>query len=347
MLPEEVLKQAQQELPDWHGTGMSVMELSYRSKEFMGIAQQAEADLRELLNVPKNYHILFLQGGARGQFAATPLNLTTSEDRADYVITGTWGKKAFEDAKNYLENCNVSAKTDAHTHVPPVEDWDLSPDSAYVHITPNETIHGVAFNKIPDVGNVPLVADVSSVILSEPLDVSKFGVLYAGAQKNIGPAGLTIVIVREDLLGRARAHTPAIWNWTDQAQTGSMVNTPPTFSWYLAGLVFEWLKKQGGLAAIDKINQRKASTLYAAIDKSNFYSNPVQKPFRSRMNVPFTLVKPELDEKFLSEAAKAGLTSLGGHRSVGGMRASIYNAMPLEGVEALVKFMEEFEKKHG
>ncbi len=347
MLPEVVLEQARQELLDWHGTGTSVMEMSHRSPEFVGIATRAEADLRELLTIPKNYHVLFLQGGATAQFAAIPLNLAKQEDRADYAITGMWGKKAFAEAQKYLNNCFVAAKTDAHTHVPPVVEWDLSPKSAYVHITPNETIHGVAFDKIPNVGNVPLVADVSSVLLSEPLDVSKYGVLYAGAQKNIGPAGLTIVIIREDLLGRARTHTPAIWHWADQAQAGSMVNTPPTFSWYLAGLVFKWLKKQGGLAAIDKINQHKADTLYGAIDKSDFYANPVQKRFRSRMNVPFTLAKPELEEKFLSEAAKAGLTSLAGHRSVGGMRASIYNAMPQEGVDALVKFMKEFEKKYG
>lgn len=347
ILAVEVLEQAQKELLDWHGCGMGVMEMSHRSKEFVGIAQQAEADLRELLDVPKNYHVLFLQGGATAQFAAIPLNLAGQEDRADYVITGAWGKKAFEEAKKYLDKANIAAKTDPHTHVPPPEDWDLSPNSAYVHITPNETIHGVAFNKIPDVGKVPLVADVSSVLFSEPIDISKFGVLYAGAQKNIGPAGLAIVIVREDLLDHARSHTPAIWHWADQAQAGSMVNTPPTFSWYLAGLVFKWLKELGGIKAIDKINQRKADLLYTAIDKSDFYANPVQKKFRSRMNVPFTLAKPELDEKFLAEAAKAGLVNLAGHRSVGGMRASIYNAMPPEGVEALVKFMKGFEKRYG
>lgn len=347
MLPNEVLKQARHELLDWHGTGMSVMEMSHRSPEFESIARQAEADLRELLAIPKNYQVLFLQGGATAQFSAVPLNIAAQKDRADYVITGMWGKKAFTEAQKYLDNANEAVKTDAHTHVPPVTDWDLSPRSAYVHITPNETIHGVAFSSIPKVGKVPLVADVSSVLLSEPLDVSKFGVLYAGAQKNIGPAGLAVVIVREDLLGKARPHTPAIWHWADQAQAGSMVNTPPTLSWYLAGLVFEWLKNKGGIKAIDKINQRKADKLYGFIDESDFYDNPVQKRFRSRMNVPFTIARPELEKRFLTEAGKAGLVNLTGHRSVGGMRASIYNAMPPEGVDALIKFMKEFEKKYG
>lgn len=347
MLPEKVLEQAKRELLDWQGSGMSVMEMSHRSKEFIGIAQEAEANLRELLKIPSSYHVLFLQGGATAQFAAIPLNLAKQQDRADYVITGAWGKKAYEEAKKYLDNANIAAKTDAHNHVPAVEDWDLSNDSAYVHITPNETIHGVAFSEVPDVGKVPLVADVSSVLLSEPVDVNKYSVLYAGAQKNIGPAGLTIVIVREDLMGRARSHTPSIWHWEDQAQAGSMINTPPTFSWYLAGLVFRWLKNMGGIAAIDKINQRKANTLYGFIDKSDFYANPVGKKFRSRMNIPFTLAKPELESTFMDEATKAGLVNLTGHRSVGGMRASIYNAMPQEGVDALVKFMKEFEKKYG
>lgn len=345
-LPEEVLKQASDEMLDWQGHGMSVMEMSHRSPEFIQIAAEAEANLRELMSIPLNYKVLFLQGGATGQFAAIPLNISKKSDRADYAITGMWSKKAHKEAEKYLENANIAIKTEAHTHVPKIEDWDLSEDSAYVHITPNETIHGVAFSEVPDI-DVPIVGDISSMILSQPIDVSKYGVLYAGAQKNIGPAGITIVIVRDDLLGHARANTPAVWHWQDKADSDSMVNTPPTYSWYLAGLVFKWLKKQGGVEGIYKINQQKAKLLYGAIDNSDFYTNPVEPEFRSIMNIPFTLVKPELDKIFVEEAAEAGLKNLEGHRSIGGMRASIYNAMSLEGVEALVKFMKEFEKKHG
>lgn len=346
MLPESVLKQAQNELLDLGGTGMSVMEMSHRSPEFMAIAEQAEADLRELIKIPDNYKVLFLQGGATGQFAAIPLNIAKQSDRADYVITGMWGKKAFKEGEKYLDNINIAVKTDAHTHVPSVADWDLSDKSAYVHITPNETIHGVAFNEIPDVGNVPLVGDISSTILSEPIDASKYGVLYAGAQKNIGPAGITIVIVRDDLLGHARAHTPTVWHWADKAEAGSMLNTPPTFSWYLAGLVLKWLKAQGGLEEIAKLNTRKAEKIYKTIDESEFYNNPVEPEYRSKMNIPFTIAKPELEKTFIAEAAKKRLKNLEGHRSIGGMRASIYNAMPEQGVDALVGFMKEFEKKY-
>ncbi|MBI5357822.1 3-phosphoserine/phosphohydroxythreonine transaminase [Candidatus Saccharibacteria bacterium] len=346
-LPEEVLKQASDEMLDWQGHGMSVMEMSHRSPEFISIAAEAEADLRELMSIPLNYKILFLQGGATGQFAAIPLNISKKSDRADYAITGMWSKKAHQEASKYLENPNIAIKTDAHTHVPNIEDWDLSEDSAYIHITPNETIHGVAFNEVPEIGNVPVAGDISSMILSQPIDVSKYGVLYAGAQKNIGPAGITIVIVREDLLGHARADTPTIWHWQDKAESGSMLNTPPTYSWYLAGLVFKRLKEIGGVEAVHKINLKKAKKLYDAIDSSSFYSNPVEPEFRSIMNVVFTLAKPELDKTFVEEAAKNGLKNLEGHRSVGGMRASIYNAMPEAGVEALIKFMKEFEKKHG
>lgn len=347
-LPEVVLQRAKKELLDYGGTGMSVMEMSHRSPEFLHIARQAELDIRDLMKIPDNYKVLFLQGGATGQFSAIPLNLAKQSDRADYVITGMWGKKAHKEALKYLDNANVAIKTDAHTHVPAVEDWDISPDSAYVHITPNETIHGVAFTDIPDVGDVPLVGDISSMICSGPLDVSKFGVLYSGAQKNLGPAGLTVVIVRDDLLGRARVHTPAVWHWADKSEADSMLNTPPTYSWYLAGLVLDWLKNDiGGLDKMATTNKRKSDALYKAIDDSNFYANPVEPKFRSNMNIPFTLADPELDKKFIQEAKEKDLVNLGGHRSIGGMRASIYNAMPEEGVDALIKFMKEFEAKNG
>lgn len=347
-LPEVVLERAKKELLNFQGTGMSVMEMSHRSPEFLQIARQSELDLRDLMQIPDNYKVLFLQGGATGQFSAIPLNIAKQSDRADYVITGMWGKKAHKEALKYLDNANIAIKTDAHTYVPDQKDWDISPKSAYVHITPNETIHGVAYETIPDVGDVPLVADISSMICSGPLDISKFGVLYAGAQKNLGPAGLTVVIVRDDLLGRARAHTPAVWHWADKAAAESMLNTPPTYNWYLAGLVLDWLKKDiGGLDKMAKINQRKSDKLYGAIDESAFYSNPVEPRFRSKMNVPFTLANPELDAVFIQEAKKHSLVNLAGHRSIGGMRASIYNAMPIEGVDALIKFMKEFEANHG
>src|SRR3990167_3088008 len=347
-LPEVVLRKAQSEFLEYQNSGMNVMEMSHRSPEFLQIARRAESDIRDLMQIPDNYKVLFLQGGATGQFSAIPLNLAKQSDRADYVITGMWGKKAHKEALKYLDNANIAIKTDAHTHVPDVADWDISPDSAYVHITPNETIHGVAFSDIPDVGDVPLVGDISSMICSGPLDVSKFGVLYAGSQKNLGPAGLTVVIVRDDLLGRARTHTPPVWHWEDKAAAESMLNTPPTYSWYLAGLVLDWLKNDiGGPDKMAKINQLKSDKLYKTIDDLDFYASPVVPKFRSKMNVPFTLAKPELDKIFIQTAKEQGLVNLGGHRSIGGMRASIYNAMPEEGVDALIKFMKEFEAKYG
>jgi phosphoserine aminotransferase len=355
VLPVEVLEQAQAELLDWQGTGMSVMEMSHRGKAFISIAERAEADLRELLSIPSNYKVLFLQGGAMGQFSAVAMNLSTPESTVDYVNTGAWSKKGISEAKRYAK-VNVAADAgEPYVSIPDVAAWKRTPGAAYLHYTPNETIGGVEFHFVPQTdgvgddasGGVPLVADMSSNILSRPIDVSKFGLIYAGAQKNIGPAGLTVVIVREDLLGRARSITPSFMDYTVMAKEGSMVNTPPTYAWYLAGLVFQWLKRQGGLAAMGERNRVKAETLYAAIDASPFYKNPVEKRSRSNMNVPFTLARPELDKDFLAEAKDAGLVTLAGHRSVGGMRASLYNAMPLKGVQALVSFMKDFERRRG
>jgi len=346
-LPEEVLKQAQEEMLDWHGSGMSVMEMSHRGKEFMSIAAQAEADLRELMAIPDNYKVLFLQGGASSQFSMVPMNLLRGKTTADYINTGSWSKKAIAEAKKYCQ-VNVVAESPAGEYrVPAAESLQLNGDAAYLHYTPNETIQGVEFPYVPDSGDVPLVADFSSTILSRPVDVRKFGVIYAGAQKNIGPAGLTVVIVRDDLMGETVAGTPAMFDYQIQADGDSMYNTPPTYGWYLAGLVFQWLKRNGGLAAMAETNQRKAAALYAAIDNSDFYHNPVEKSCRSWMNVPFTLADGELDGKFLADAKEAGLVTLKGHRSVGGMRASIYNAMPESGVQALIDFMVELEKRNG
>lgn len=347
-LPLEVLQQAGAEITDWQGSGMSVMEVSHRSKAFIALAQETEALLRELMSIPSNYRVLFLQGGATGQFAAIPMNLTTPDSTVDYINTGSWSKKAISEAKRY---CKVHVAADEaasnYTTVPEQSALKLTPGAAYVHYTPNETIGGVEFPYVPDTGSVPLVADMSSTILSRPIDVSKFGLIYAGAQKNIGPSGLCVVIVREDLLGKARPDTPSVWHYKEMAANDSMLNTPPTFAIYIAGLVFKWMKAQGGVAAIAERNRTKAEKLYAAIDESGFYRNPVARNARSWMNVPFTLAKPELDKTFLSEARAAGLTNLEGHRSVGGMRASIYNAMPLEGVEALISFMKDFQRRHG
>ena len=347
-LPQAVLEKAQAEMLDWHDAGMSVMEMSHRGKEFMSIAAQAEADLREVLAIPDNYKVLFLQGGASSQFAMVPLNLLRGKSSADYYRTGSWSKKAIAEAKRYCD-VNIVADTEVDgkfTSVPEKGSVTFNPDAAYVHYTPNETIEGVEFPYIPDTGDVPLVADMSSTILSRPMDVSKFGVIYAGAQKNIGPAGLTIVIVREDLLGDVKEGTPAMFDWAIHAKNDSMYNTPPTYGWYLAGLVFQWLKEKGGLSAMAEINQRKAEKLYAAIDASNFYANPVAPTCRSWMNVPFTLANAELDAAFLAEAKENNLVTLKGHRSVGGMRASIYNAMPEAGVDALIAFMTDFEKRN-
>jgi phosphoserine aminotransferase len=348
MLPAEVLRQAQEEMLDWRGSGMCVAEMSHRGKEFMSIAEEAEADLRELLAIPENYKVLFLQGGASSQFAMVPMNLLRGGTRADYVKTGSWSKKAIAEAKRYCQ-VNVAASTEdsRFTNVPAQVELELSGDAAFVHYTPNETIEGVEFPYIPETGGVPLAADMSSTILSRPVDVSRFGLIYAGAQKNVGPAGLTLVIVRNDLLGQPLNGTPTMFDYRIHADNGSMYNTPPTYAWYLAGLVFKWLKDLGGLDAMAVINERKAETLYEAIDTSAFYANPVDRDCRSWMNVPFTLANPELDATFLAEAKKEGLLTLKGHRSVGGMRASIYNAMPEEGVRTLVAFMMEFERTYG
>jgi phosphoserine aminotransferase len=349
VLPKAVLQQAQAELPDWHGCGMSVMEMSHRGKEYMGIQAQAEADLRELMGIPANYKVLFLQGGASLQFAMVPLNLLRGKLSADYVNTGEWSKKAISEAKKFSYVNVVADNSDRKaSYVPALASWKLDKEAAYVHYTPNETIGGVEFNWVPDVGNVPLVADMSSSILSRAVDVSRFGLIYAGAQKNIGPAGLTIVIVREDLVGHADPRLPAMLDYRTHADNDSMYNTPPTYGIYMAGLVFQWLKKNGGIAAMEKTNIAKSELLYAAIDASNgFYNCPVAAADRSRMNVPFTLKDAGLDGEFIKQADARGLLQLKGHRSVGGMRASIYNAMPLEGVQALVNFMNEFANQHG
>jgi phosphoserine aminotransferase len=347
-LPLPVLEQARDELLDWRGSGMSVMEVSHRSKPFVAVAQQAEADLRELMNIPASYKVLFLQGGATGQFSAIPMNVAGPDSVADYVNTGQWSKKALVEARRYCK-VNVIADEAASNYatVPDAANLRPTPGAAYLHYTPNETIGGVEFPYVPDSGDLPLVADMSSTILSRPVDVSRFGLIYAGAQKNIGPSGICVVIVREDLVGRARPGTPAVWDYDAMAREGSMLNTPPTFGIYFAGLVFKWLKDQGGLAAIGERNRAKAETLYRAIDESGYYRNPVARNCRSWMNVPFTIPNPELEKTFLAEAAQAGLANLEGHRSVGGMRASIYNAMPAEGVDALVGFMREFQRRHG
>lgn len=348
MLPEPVLQQAAAEMLDWHGSGMSVMEMSHRGKEFIAIHAQAEADLRELMAIPKNYKVLFLQGGASAQFAVIPMNLLRGKTGADYINTGQWSKKAISDAKKYCKvNVAASSEADNYTRAPKQSEWKLDPDAAYVHITTNETIGGVEFHWVPDTGDVPLVADMSSHILSRPMDVSRYGLIYAGAQKNIGPAGLTIVIVRDDLLGQALPITPTVFDYKVQAENDSMSNTPATYGIYMAGLVFQWLKKQGGMAKMEQVNRAKAGLLYDYLDQTEFYLSPVAKDDRSLMNVPFTLRNADLDKAFIQETEAAGLTQLKGHRSVGGMRASIYNAMPVEGVQTLVQFMKAFERKHG
>ena len=350
-VPQEVLERAQAEMLDWNGSGMSVMEMSHRGKEFMSIAEKAEADLRELMTIPANYKVLFLQGGASAQFAQIPMNILNGprglKTSADYINTGAWSKKAIAEAKHFC-TVNIAATTESNkfTSAPAQAELKLDPNAAYVHYTPNETIGGVEFPYIPETGDVPLVADMSSTILSRPLDVAKFGIIYAGAQKNIGPAGMAVVIIRDDLLGYAPEKTPSIFNYKIMADEGSMYNTPPTYTWYLAGLVFDWIKQKGGVAAMADVNQRKAAKLYAVIDASSFYSNPVAVESRSWMNVPFTLANPDLDKVFLDEAKTHGLVTLKGHRSVGGMRASIYNAMPESGVDALIDFMADFEKRN-
>ena len=349
VLPEEVLQRAQSELVDWHGSGMSVMEMSHRGKEFISIAEKAEADLRELLNVPANYKVLFLQGGATAQFAMVPMNLLRGKKKVDYINTGEWSKKAIKEAQKYATvNVAASAEASKFATVPARSEWKLDADAAYVHYCANETIGGVEFFSVPDVGSVPLVCDMSSNFLSRPVDVAKFGLIYAGAQKNFGPSGLALVIVREDLIGQTVAGTPSMFDYKIHADNGSMYNTPPTYGWYIAGLVFEWLKQKGGLKAMAAINERKAKKLYSYIDSSGgFYKNPVDLAYRSWMNIPFTLTDEALDEGFLKGAKAAGLAQLKGHRSVGGMRASIYNAMPEAGVDALIAYMKDFANKNG
>ncbi|WP_462321950.1 3-phosphoserine/phosphohydroxythreonine transaminase [Halochromatium sp.] len=347
MLPEPVLRQAQEEMLDWNGSGMCVAEMSHRGKEFMSIAEQAEQDLRELLAIPDGYRVLFLQGGASSQFAMVPLNLAVAAAKADYLNTGSWSKKAIAEAHRFCAvHIAASTQPERFVRAPKQDELMLSDDAAYLHYTPNETIEGVEFPYVPE-SRAPLVADMSSTLLSRPVDVSRYGVIYAGAQKNIGPAGLTIVILREDLIGEPHTGTPTMFDYRIHADSGSMYNTPPTYAWYLAGLVFQWLKDLGGLEAMGTINRRKAEKLYAAIDGSSFYANPVEPASRSWMNVPFTLADPGLDADFLAGAKDAGLLTLKGHRSVGGMRASIYNAMPEAGVDALIAFMAEFERTNG
>jgi phosphoserine aminotransferase len=348
VLPEPVLQQAAAEMLDWHGSGMSVMEMSHRGKEFIAIAAKAEADLRTLLAIPANYKVLFLQGGAIGENAIVPMNLLGARTSIDFVNTGEWSKKSIKEAKKYAKvNVAASAEDRNFTYVPPQATWKLDPNAAYVHCCTNETIGGVEYQWTPDTGAVPLVADMSSHILSRPVDVARYGVIYGGAQKNIGPAGLTIVIVRDDLLDRALPFTPSAFHWKEQAEADSMLNTPPTYAIYIAGLVFEWLLGKGGLAAIERENVAKAKLLYDYLDSTTFYTNPVAPGDRSRMNVPFRLPDAALDEPFLKGAKERGMVQLKGHRSVGGMRASIYNAMPMAGVEALVAYMKDFERTRG
>jgi phosphoserine aminotransferase len=346
VLPLEVLEEARDELLDWEGSGMSVMEISHRSKSFVEVATRAESDLRWLMSIPANYKVLFMQGGASAQFSLVPLNLSAPSSTADYLNTGHWSQRGITEAARY---CTVHVAGDAggeYRRVPPQTELRFSGSAAYVHYTPNETISGVEFGYVPETGTVPLVADMSSSILSRPIDVAKFAVIYAGAQKNIGPSGLTVVIVREDLLGRARPDTPHVFDYKAIADNQSMLNTPPTFAWYMAGLVFKWLRAAGGVAEIGKRNQAKAAMLYACIDGSRLYRNSVAADARSWMNVTFTLSNPALDSEFLDAAAAAGLKGLKGHRVVGGMRASLYNAMPIDGVEKLCNFMRDFERRH-
>ncbi|MGI9220594.1 MAG: 3-phosphoserine/phosphohydroxythreonine transaminase [Woeseiaceae bacterium] len=346
-LPDEVLEIIRSDIPDWGGSGMSVMEVSHRSKPFIELAERCEGNLRELMSIPNDYSVLWVQGGATMQMAMAPLNLTGPDGVADYVLTGSWGKKAATEA---AKQCDARVIADASagnfTEIPDESSWQRSDNAAYLHITSNETIAGVEFHALPKTDN-PLVADMSSSILSRPIDVSKYGVIYAGAQKNIGPAGITLVIVRNNLLERYRNGLPHLMIWKSYADSGSMTNTPPTFAWYVADLVMQYLKDKGGLSAMETLNQRKADKLYATIDGSDFYSNPVRPDCRSRMNVPFILADAKLDQKFLTGSAAAGLANLKGHRSVGGMRASIYNAVGEEAVDALISFMNEFERTNG
>lgn len=349
MLPVKVLRIVEQELCNWHGLGASVMEISHRSKEFIAVAQQSEQDLRDLLQIPSNYKVLFCHGGARAQFAAVPQNLLAGKNTADYIDSGYWAHSALKEASKYCTPNVINVKTHIEniSAIKPMKTWKLSDDSAYVHYCPNETIDGIAIDETPDFGDKVVIGDCSSTILSRPLHVNNFGVIYASAQKNIGPAGLTLVIVRQDLLGKSCTTVPSILDYTVLANSNSMFNTPPTFAWYLSGLVFKWLKEEGGLIEMQKRNHDKAQLLYTTIDKSDFYKNQVAHTNRSWMNIPFHLSDSALDSTFLSEAEDRGLMALNGHRVSGGMRASIYNAMPIDGVKALTEFMNDFERRKG
>ena len=346
-LPEEVLQRAAAEMLDCNGSGQSVMEMSHRSKEYQAIIDECEALLRELMNIPDNYKVLFLQGGASTQFAMIPLNLMNGSGKADFIVTGQWANKAYQEAARYGEARIVaSSKDKTFSYIPKTSKDDFDPEADYVHICFNNTIYGTKYNEIPDTGDVPLIADISSFIMSEPLDVSKFAMLYAGAQKNVAPAGVTIVIIREDLIGKARDITPTMLNYQIHADNGSMYNTPPCYTIYVAKLVLEWVKAQGGIEAMKERNEKKAKLLYDFLDNSKLFKGTVVAEDRSLMNVPFVTGNEELDAKFVAESKKAGFVNLKGHRSVGGMRASIYNAMPYEGVEALVEFMKKFESEN-
>jgi len=348
MLPVDVMAKAQQEFVNWNDMGSSVMELSHRSPEYMAVATKAEQTLRTLMDIPNNYKVLFCHGGGRGQFSAVPLNLLPEGKKADYIVSGSWSKGAAAEAANFGEVnvIDITVETDNVKTILPLNEWPLSPDAAYVHYCPNETVDGLEIFELPETNGIPLVADLSSTILSRKFDVSKFGLIYAGAQKNIGPSGLTIVIVRDDLIGNAAKATPCIMNYKTLADNDSMYNTPPSYAWYLAGLVFDWLTDLGGVEAIEAVNAKKAHLLYSYIDESDFYQNSIEEKYRSLMNIPFWLSNEALNKLFLDEAAKTGLMALKGHRIVGGMRASIYNAMPLEGVEALIDFMKKFEQEN-
>ncbi len=348
MLPRAVMQQAQAELLDWHGSGISIIEMSHRSKEFAVIVEQSEADLRALLQIPDNYKVLFIQGGATSQFAMVPLNLTGPQDVADYVQTGNWANRAIKEAKRHCRvNIVANSEADNYRSLPARESWQVSEQAAYLYYTANETIGGVEFHAVPESGEIPLVSDMTSNFLSRPIDVSRFAVIYAGAQKNFGPSGLVIAIVREDLIGKVRQGVPTLYDYAVYAKDNSLYNTPPTFSWYVAGLTFQWIRQQGGLAAMEKRAIARAAKLYQFIDTNDFYSNPIDPACRSRMNVPFILADEALDGSFLEQAEKNGLLALKGHRSVGGMRASIYNAMPEQGIDALIDFMRDFANRYG
>ncbi len=350
MLPEEVLREAQTELLDWHQTGMSIMEVGHRGRAFQSIVEQTEADLRELMDIPDNYHLLFLTGGATAQFSMVPMNLFAKKNHADYIDTGIWSKKALTEAMRFGQ-VNIAAQIEYQEGlacIPKEEKWSLNPDAAYVHYTPNETIEGIEFNSTPKTGQVPLVADMSSSILSQPINVRDFGIIYAGAQKNLGQAGISLVIIRDDLVHEPAIPTPILYSYKLHIDNKSLYNTPPTFAWYILGLTVAWVKRQGGVKTFAEINQHKAQTLYHFIDSHHeFYNNTVHPDCRSRMNVPFNLSQVNLTETFLQAAEKEGLTNLKGHRLAGGVRASLYNAMPQQGVDKLIEFMKDFARTHG